>query len=545
MRATLTIIAVFFLSAHTFKASADEVIYWLQLDATGPSPRTEHAMTFDASRNVVVLFGGISQDGSLGDTWEWDGNEWNLVATDGPSPRYRARMVYDSSIGKTVLFGGTGSACGGRCGDTWEWDGSQWTEASSSSPPKRREHAMAYDSARQEIVIHGGIDNFPIYDDTWTRSGGTWTLRTTTTPSRRVWHSMAFDSSQNKTLLFGGQPAATGRLGDTWEWNGTAWSLVATTGPAPRNHHAMFYMPSVARIVLWSGTTSNNIAIDDAWTWDGSEWTEAVQSPVRPIPRRGHQISSTQDGALLFGGQDDSGNFLSDSWLAIPLHSSEKKHWHILDGGNGHSYQSFTASTGFTWHAANQFANALGGHLATPDSQAASDWLFNHLSNSHDLWETSGDTAIGPWLGGLQDTSSPHFSEPGGGWRWVTGNYFEYSNWGPDLPSNEVPNSDFLVMFGADGSPSSQWKDYPNSSSAVTQPISFLVEWPRCPADITGSATLGHPDFGKPNGIVDADDFFVFLYLFATAHPAADMNNDGVIDADDFFLFLNLFAQGC
>ncbi len=56
---------------------------------------------------------------------------------------------------------------------------------------------------------------------------------------------------------------------------------------------------------------------------------------------------------------------------------------------------------------------------------------------------------------------------------------------------------------------------------------------PTCPPDLNG------------DGVVDADDFFLFLSLFAAGDTRADFNNDGVIDADDFFLFLNLFAQGC
>ncbi|MCC5786658.1 MAG: hypothetical protein JJU33_08160 [Phycisphaerales bacterium] len=56
---------------------------------------------------------------------------------------------------------------------------------------------------------------------------------------------------------------------------------------------------------------------------------------------------------------------------------------------------------------------------------------------------------------------------------------------------------------------------------------------PTCPADLNG------------DGVVDADDFFLFLQLFADGDPRADINNDGVIDADDFFEYLNLFAQGC
>ncbi|TVS09322.1 MAG: hypothetical protein EA423_00225, partial [Phycisphaerales bacterium] len=49
---------------------------------------------------------------------------------------------------------------------------------------------------------------------------------------------------------------------------------------------------------------------------------------------------------------------------------------------------------------------------------------------------------------------------------------------------------------------------------------------PACPPDLNG------------DGVVDADDFFLFLQLFAAGDPRADFNNDGVIDADDFFAFL-------
>lgn len=56
---------------------------------------------------------------------------------------------------------------------------------------------------------------------------------------------------------------------------------------------------------------------------------------------------------------------------------------------------------------------------------------------------------------------------------------------------------------------------------------------PDCVADLNG------------DGVVDADDFFLFLSLFADGDPRADINGDGVIDADDFFAYLALFAQGC
>ena len=55
----------------------------------------------------------------------------------------------------------------------------------------------------------------------------------------------------------------------------------------------------------------------------------------------------------------------------------------------------------------------------------------------------------------------------------------------------------------------------------------------QCPADITG------------DGVLDADDFFAYLDLFAAGDPGADITGNGVIDADDFFAYLDLFAAGC
>ncbi len=78
-----------------------------------------------------------------------------------------------------------------------------------------------------------------------------------------------------------------------------------------------------------------------------------------------------------------------------------------------------------------------------------------------------------------------------------------------------------------------------------------------CAVDITGSASPSSPSYLVPDGVVDAEDFFAFLGLFAAGDPRADISGssslasqdylvpDGVIDAEDFFTFLSLFAAGC
>ena len=42
----------------------------------------------------------------------------------------------------------------------------------------------------------------------------------------------------------------------------------------------------------------------------------------------------------------------------------------------------------------------------------------------------------GPWFGGYQDLSSPDYSEPAGGWSWVTGEPWSYTNWAKGEPNN-------------------------------------------------------------------------------------------------------------
>jgi hypothetical protein len=78
--------------------------------------------------------------------------------------------------------------------------------------------------------------------------------------------------------------------------------------------------------------------------------------------------------------------------------------------------------------------------------------------------------------------------------------------------------------------------NFPNILSEAANTAVLTIEvpgGPACPPDLNG------------DGVVDADDFFLFLQLFADGDMRADFNNDGVIDADDFFAFLSAFAAGC
>jgi hypothetical protein len=144
--------------------------------------------------------------------------------------------------------------------------------------------------------------------------------------------------------------------------------------------------------------------------------------------------------------------------------------WTIGSGGNGHWYELF-AATGFT--AANNSAISMGGYLATITSQAENDFV-------QALVAAGGATST--WLGGFQSAANPGYSEPGGGWAWLNGDPFVFTNWGPREPGNTFNpggidingNEDHLGM-SLDPSFSGRWFDI-NGNIPYDAQFNYVVE---------------------------------------------------------------------
>lgn len=118
-------------------ACAQPCLTLTPIDLEGPE---DGAAVYDAARDRVVLFdGGIPGAGKT-DTWEFDGEDWSLVATEGPGPRDYFAMAYDPARAVTLLFGGVwaqGKGGPGHYADTWQWDGKEWTLVAESGPSAR------------------------------------------------------------------------------------------------------------------------------------------------------------------------------------------------------------------------------------------------------------------------------------------------------------------------------------------------------------------------------------------------------------------------
>ena len=190
-----------------------------------PESRYFGAMAHDASRNVMVLFGGArnSDDTPLGDTWELSASGWRRWPTETctdprPSARLSHGLTFVGNTNQVLLFGGA-NASGQRQLDTWLFNGSPcngWSPQPNPPPPQSpyptSDMAMAYDSARGEVVVFGGIsDTLGIHNQTWTwvftRSPSQWAQPPSngTPPPARARGLMAYDGVRRKMVLFGGR----------------------------------------------------------------------------------------------------------------------------------------------------------------------------------------------------------------------------------------------------------------------------------------------------------------------------------------------------
>lgn len=290
---------------------------------TAPSARVGHAMAYDAARQRVVLFGGLTAgDSVLGDTWEWDGTRWTEKrSTTSPPVRSAHAMAYDGARERVVLFGGFTSD-EKLLSDTWEYDGTLWIQRRPSTAPAARAlHAMAYDAARRRIVVFAGLtDGDRVLGDTWEWDGTTWLEKQAAThPPARSVSAMAYDATRQRIVLVGGLTPDDSVLGDEWDWDGTTWSQREGTGgpgaPGPRLGHAMGYDEPTRRIVLFGGVKGWTL-LDDTWVLDGpGEWHLVPLTLGRPSARRLHTvaIAATTGRLVLFGGQDEDG-VLDDLW---------------------------------------------------------------------------------------------------------------------------------------------------------------------------------------------------------------------------------------
>ena len=253
--------------------------------------------------------------------------------------------------------------------------------------------------------------------------------------------------------------------------------------------------------------------------------------------------------------------------------AQEAVQWRVQDGGNGHWYLLVDSPTNVSWFVASTAASQQGGHLATITSAIENEWVFDHAVPGPAGWYANrapnGQLIdwYGPWIGGFQDTSAADYSEPAGGWRWVTGEPWNFTAWAPTLPNdgwNGIVNSNFLRLHSASTVRVPQWND--DCVDTCGQPqvcLGFVIEWSAdCNNDgvvdygqilqgqLVDADANGVPDVCEIDpcpgditngGLVDAVDLSVVLAAWGTDGQGkfnADIDSSGLVDGGDLALVL-------
>jgi hypothetical protein len=302
------------------KASVTTVSNWLQVSSptSGPSPRYDAAMAYDAATGTTVLFGGFNGS-QLAETWTWNGIVWTKQSPlTSPPALQGAAMAYDAATHNVVLFGGLGA--NGPQSDTWTWDGATWTKQFVSGPVARSDATMVYDNATNNVVLFGGKGANGPLSDTWSWTGTQWiaSAQTGPVPTPRYEQSMAYDVSTSDVVLYGGL-SASGPLSDTWTWDGTTWTQQPAASPPARYGASMVYDATNNELVLFGGSNGTSIYAE-TWVWNGVSWSilpSVTAPPQRYLAAMAYDTAA--NNAVLFGG-DNATSGLSDTWsfLVVP-----------------------------------------------------------------------------------------------------------------------------------------------------------------------------------------------------------------------------------
>ncbi len=142
--------------------------------------------------------------------------------------------------------------------------------------------------------------------------------------------------------------------------------------------------------------------------------------------------------------------------------------WPVTSGGNGHSYLVVRTPELISWETARSGVTNAGEYLAAITSPEENAFVYNLISDG-----TNWNGEFGPAIGGYQSSGAP---EPAGGWTWLNGEAWSYSNWGSGQPDNgHGGGAESALHFwgGAGGGPAATWNDFAPNLAGF---FSYVIE---------------------------------------------------------------------
>ncbi len=128
------------------------------------------------------------------------------------------------------------------------------------------------------------------------------------------------------------------------------------------------------------------------------------------------------------------------------------------------------------WLCAASLAQISGGYLVCPETQDENEFVFSLVDHA-DYWYVWPETGVtnGPPIGGFQEYDNSRESTPAEGWRWLSGNSMDYTNWcknlddgvynadprNNDQPNNATDGNQDVMCYGEISARVSTWADFP------------------------------------------------------------------------------------
>jgi parallel beta-helix repeat protein/predicted outer membrane repeat protein len=163
--------------------------------------------------------------------------------------------------------------------------------------------------------------------------------------------------------------------------------------------------------------------------------------------------------------------------LAGAVHSQPVQ-WTVAEGGNGHWYAVIDGSDE-TWFDHRDRAMAMGGDLACVANESENEFI-------HDVQIGSGHCGGYVSLGGLQVQGK---DEPAGGWYWVSGEPWSYTNWHPGGEPNDSGGGEWAIVFHSADGCLGKWNDV--DPEELGSGHAMAIEWS---ADCNGDGIV---DYGQ------------------------------------------------
>lgn len=523
-------------------------LFWEIYPATGPAARYEHGMEFVPYAETALIFGGTDGTDVYGDLWAFDmetGAWQDLSPMTGPAPRYGHQTTWDMDRNVLVVYGGRDNS-GTIFGDLWEYafDTDEWTEITSATPPPPRYyHVMEYHPTQKFVFMANGRSDTVAFEDFWQYypadanrdwvevfpSGDVYTARTNA--------AISYERIRDQLVILGG----IGTDGITYKQLSAYNPNFGNIGPyssggavTPREGAQMIYDFAREELIISGGYNSPNSEVKEdlfnrVFFGFQPEWENIPGNSPPGLAEASLAVDPLTEDVYLFGGtMRMDGNVTVNGTLWSYAQADET--WFPEETTGGPSGRSGAGM----WVDSDNGRLILHGGKAADGSPLSDTWFYDLNTG---MWMDSGagnaplpSGAVGYGYDDAADLIYVLYAEGRPGWSFAT--YTGASGWvavetsdGPSLRENpdiafDPSEVKFVVHGGIDAASgdvlTDTWEFFPQTNTWRERPSANE------PSPRTGATAVFEPQFNQMllvSGVGDVNGTMALLDETWAFHP--------------------------